>query len=217
VLARSKGRSRGYTLLELMITVAVIGIVAAASITYLGGFRRRVSLQSMMHEVDALMGEARLRAIENGRNNLVLFYPPTAARPGRIVHYEDAASTFFGAAVPNFGSLDPMAPVAGGSSVVVDTITMPSTANIGASGIAALPAPLATIAVNTACGFCAAGGDRRGAVVFDSRGRASFYSGVGAALVVNGGASISFVDSQSTARWLLVVTSGGGVQLINNG
>jgi len=200
-----------------MITVSVIGIVAAASISYFGGFRRRVSLQSMMHEVEALMGEARLRAIANGRDNLVLFYPPTAARPGRIVHYEDAGSTFFGAGVPNFGSLDPMAPVAGGNSVVVDTITMPPTANIGATGIAALPAPLATIVVNADCGFCSGGGDRRGAVVFDTRGRARFYDGVGAALVVTGGASISFMDQQSTARWLLVVTSSGAVQLINNG
>jgi len=218
VMNRSRRRARGYTLIEVMIVVALVGILAAASVSYIGGFRRRVSLQSMVHELDALMGEARLRAIEDGRDVAVLFFPPAGARQGRVVVYEDGgvgATSFFDAGAPvNFGNLNPLAPVAGAGSTVVDALDMPAGVNIGLSNRAALPAPLDAIPVNTPCSFCGPP-DSRGAVVFNMRGRARLQSGVGAALPGAGG-SITFVDPQK-GRWILVLSTSGAVQLVNDG
>ncbi len=91
----------------------------------------------------------------------------------------------------------------------------------GAGSSAALVAPMAAIPINVDCSFCKADGDRRGAIRFDSRGRASFYSGntgLGqpAANVVGG--SLSLAAPEVGGQRTIIVTSGtGSVTLHNQG
>jgi hypothetical protein len=72
-----------------------------------------------------------------------------------------------------------------------------------------------------ACSFCATAGDRRGALVFDSRGRASYYDQNGPPLATADlftGASLSlFSPDLQGSRTLVISTATGAVRSFNNG
>jgi hypothetical protein len=113
----------------------------------------------------------------------------------------------------------------GSRSTIVADYDLPRNVVIGPVGgagpAATLVAPLAALPINVDCSFCAASGDRRGAIRFDSRGRASFYSantGVGqpAANVVGGSVSLS-APEVAGQRTLLVTAGTGSVTLHNQG
>ena len=85
---------------------------------------------------------------------------------------------------------------------------------------ATLPAPLAGVPVNADCTFCAgAGATRRGAVVFDRRGRARFYDADGAPLAVDGGSiSITAPELQGATplvRMIAITAATGSLQTLN--
>jgi prepilin-type N-terminal cleavage/methylation domain-containing protein len=221
---------RGVTMIELMVVVSIIGIVAAASAISMQRGRPRASLSGAAVELRSVMTLARSRALMSGANVVVMFFPNYSGiknSTGRVVVYQDAAFDFFlpGSAV-HFGGYNPATPAAGPKGEVIATIDLPNGVVVGpATGMgstATLPAPFTTLPVNQDCTFClGAGAARRGAVVFNSRGRASFYNADANPLPVDGG-SISLTSTELTStvplvRMLSISATTGALQSVNQG
>ncbi|HVP66532.1 MAG TPA: prepilin-type N-terminal cleavage/methylation domain-containing protein [Anaeromyxobacteraceae bacterium] len=218
-------RQSGFTLLELAIAIAISVTLAVLAYTNLWRLRPRANLADASSQLAALVHGARQQALATGHNVAVLVFPDYAGpnSTGRVVVYEDGDFNLFSAAAnPNFTTLNPGSPASGPNSTIIATWDVPSTVTIGpvtgAGATAALPAPYATIPVNVDCSFCGNLPDRRGAVVFDARGFATFYNNVGLALPNTTGGSLSLAAPDvSGQRTLLVTAQTGSVSLWNQG
>ena len=190
-MSRTSHRASGVTLIELMIVVGVIVIITTLAGVSLQRARPRANLAGTAVELQSLLAGARQQAMASGWEVAVLIFPahPTGGgATGRVIVYQDGDANFFlTTSTLNFDNYDPAVLAAGPSSEVITSLDLPSTVQFGpAAGMgtaAKLVAPYATIPVNADCTFCGgAGTARRGAVVFDSRGRATFHAAAGAAL-----------------------------------
>lgn len=136
---------------------------------------------------------------------------------GRIIAFEDRDSSFFlDASAVNLGSYAPAVPASpAGSTQDPALLDLPAGISIGTARAAALPAPLAAVAVTVGCSFC---GADRGAIRFDERGRATFYSANGAALAEVTGHSLSLTSAPDLPgyRTLVVVGTSGAVLAFND-
>jgi hypothetical protein len=105
-------------------------------------------------------------------------------------------------------------PAADARGEVLDTMDLPPGVTFGpANGLgdgATLPAPYARVVVDEACSFCADAGDHRGAMRFDSRGRATFHAANGAALAEVDGVSLSLTSAAVGGPRTLVISAGTG-------
>ncbi len=218
-------------MIELMVVVAIIGAVAALATASLVRARPRANLTGAAVDLQSLLHAARQTALATGEDVAVMFFPAfdgPGDQVGRVVVYRDGERTFFDeTAAVNFDDYQPGALAAGPRSEVVTTLDLPPAVRFGpADGQGAgavLPAPWSTIPVNLDCTFCDGEKEaRRGAVVFDSSGRATFHAKTGVALAVEGG-SVSLevpaleTDGRRQIRTLAVGASTGAVRAINNG
>jgi hypothetical protein len=176
----------------------------------------------------ALVHGARQHALATGNDVAVMVFPTHAAggSTGRVIVYEDGDASFFSdAGAPNFAGYDPAVLNHGTRSQIVADYDLPRNIVVGpaagAGSSAALVAPLAGIPINVDCSFCMTGGDRRGAIRFDSRGRAFFYAGnTGAGQPATNvvGGSLSLAAPEVAGQRSIIVTSGtGSVTLHNQG
>ncbi|BDG04281.1 pilus assembly FimT family protein [Anaeromyxobacter oryzae] len=219
-------RTRGFTLLELMIVLSIVAILAALAATALTRDRPRATLQTLASDVQALLRNARQNALATGRPTIVMVFP-NFANPlggvGRVILLEDPAGTFFqAAAATNFGAYDPATARIGVGDEILLSIDFPRNVRVGPGtgmgATAVLAAPYGRVNVQKACSFCNAVGDGRGAVRFDSRGRAAFYSGNGAPLDVWGASfSLANLDASNAqvtpgVRTFVVTSTTGGVR-----
>jgi len=218
----------GFTLIELLVVIAIAATIAGLAWTNLWRLRPRAQMADASSELVALVHGARQHALATGNDVVVMVFPQYTAggSTGRVIVYEDGDTTFLTDGSPvNFAGYNPAVLSHGARSSVVADYDLPRNVVVGpAAGAgtgAVLVAPLAGIPINVDCSFCRAGGDRRGAIRFDSRGRAFFYSGntgVGqpAANVVGG--SLSLAAPEVAGQRTLIVTSGtGSVTLHNRG
>ena len=79
-------RSSGFTLLELLIVVAVIGIIALCAVPAFGTYRRRMSVMAAADQLRAIFRATRARAIATGHNAGVKFI---AGREWTYAIYDD--------------------------------------------------------------------------------------------------------------------------------
>lgn len=93
---RPKARSgrAGFTLLELMAVLALIGVLASLSVATLSRMQPRLGVGSALEDLSAAAGSAQARALATGRDVWLILYPSTGtgslrARGGFLL-YEDA-------------------------------------------------------------------------------------------------------------------------------
>ena len=92
---------RGFTLVEMAIVVAIIGILTAASWMSLSAARPRQTMAAAMAEVQVLLNGARQQALASGHDVVVLVFPVFANPQGgqvRFVAFEDRDSVALAAA-----------------------------------------------------------------------------------------------------------------------
>jgi prepilin-type N-terminal cleavage/methylation domain-containing protein len=220
---------RGFTLLELMIAVAIVAILAALAVPTIVRQRPRARLQGAAADLAGLLRGARQNALSTGLDTVVMVFPQEPngeSGIGRIVVREDATHDFFSTtAATNFAGYS--AESRGDDrEALLGTLELPRGIIVGLAGQAAptLDAPYSAITTG-ACTFCGSGPGGRGAIVFDSRGRARFHTGNAAALEVFGG-TIALQAAPEVAggapvidgyRLLVITAATGSVRALDNG
>lgn len=218
-------RSRGFTLIEIAFVVAIMAALGALAYASVGRLRPRAELASSAAELQSLLHGARQQALASGHPVAVLFFPDFANGDGqgRVIVYEDGQFDFFSTGAVNFDAYNPATPASAALSQVVATFDLPRGILLGPldgmGASAALAAPWDGIAVTSACSFCTTSGARRGAIVFDPRGRASFYSQNGPRMAVQKGGSVTIHAPElgSASRTLVITSSTGAVRAYING
>jgi hypothetical protein len=204
----------------MMLVVAIIAIIAALGVASMSRGRPRATFGGAGDEIQALLHGARLQALATGHSVVVMLFPaysPGAGRTGRLIVVEDQAATLFvDGAAPNLNDYLPGTPAFGAPTSQQPTVyDLPEGVVFGpAAGrpLGTLAAPLAAVKVDKACTFCSTA-TARGAINFDERGRATFYSANGTPLAVGSGASFTLSSTQVTGTRTLVVTTGTGAVL----
>lgn len=217
-------RPHGFTLLELAVTIAIVVILAALAAIGMQRFKPRANLSSTASQLTALLNAARQNALATGRNTVVMVFPQfqnPSGGTGRVMLYEDSTFDFFSTtAAVNFSAFNPADPSATAArGEILETLDFPLGVTLGFGGLAAptLAAPYNLVTAAT-CSFCAPAGDGRGAVVFDSRGRARFYPASGAPLPVAGGTlALQGPAGLDGYRMAIVTSTTGSVKAITNG
>jgi type IV fimbrial biogenesis protein FimT len=220
---RNQRRSRGFTLIEMMLTVAVIGIIAALGYSSLGRLRPRATLATTVTELHSILHGARMSAVATGHEVGVLIFPNTPGQTtslGRIIVYEDGNHDFFKpTGAVKFSTYDPTSNLAGTLSQILTTYDLPAGVVFGPpAGMGSgthLPAPIDGIIVNSDCSFCDMATVRRGGIRFDSRGRATFYDANGVKDVIGGGSFALTSSDVGGLKVLAIMASTGAVRLVN--
>lgn len=221
---------KGFTLVELATVVAIIAVIATLAWSSMSRMRPRGALASTTAELAAAIHGARLTALADGRNVVVMIFPnfPVGRGQGRVIVYEDGDFNFFSTVAgvtPTFGAYDPSVLASGPNSRVLGTFDLPQGVVFGPpTGMGAgavLPAPLNLVDVTRPCSFCNAGGDNRGALAFDSRGRVTYYDQngppLGTAALISGASLSLFSNDVQGTRTLVIGTATGAVRAFNNG
>jgi prepilin-type N-terminal cleavage/methylation domain-containing protein len=216
---------KGFTVIELMVVLAIIVVLASLAFPSFSRQRPRARLAAATVEFQSLVHGARQQALASGRDVWVVVFPEyvSGEGTGRVVIYEDGNYDFATTNAPGGMDLDrmvPSKPASGSQSRVVTTFDLPTGVTFGTdgSGPSTLPAPLAGIDLTQGCSFCGNLTDHRGAIRFDSRGRASFYGRTGVPLVTTGAAmSLTASPTINGQRTLVVTPVTGTVRLLVNG
>ena len=74
---RSLGGLRGFTLLELMLVIAIIGFISAMTLTHIGGFGRASVMPAAIRQLLDDVALARQRAMVNRSTVYMVFLPPS--------------------------------------------------------------------------------------------------------------------------------------------
>jgi prepilin-type N-terminal cleavage/methylation domain-containing protein len=174
-------RPSGFTIVEMMTTLAIVGVLAALSVAALGGMKNRGRFVSSSG--DLLEGVRLTRSEAFSRGNPCVFIIDTVG--GNWWSVTDVASAF------SLSTFNPAAPVAG-TDVVLASGTLTTGVTFGPGGSpggygVALPQPFAgvpsfsgsTPAPNFAyCSFCSTGAPAGyGAITFRGSGGAIFSGG----------------------------------------
>jgi prepilin-type N-terminal cleavage/methylation domain-containing protein len=215
---RRTRESQGFTLIEAMVVVAVIGIVAALAYSSLSRSRPRAQLAGVANELQALMYRARQEALARGRDVAVVFYPAatTPDGQGRILLVADEVGGFMAGTAPA-GAVDYCTMTPTRTPDILAQIDLPRDLRIAAPARAqAFPFPYGLVAAPTAgCAFCTGtvpGGGTRGAVRYDSRGRAAFFADCGVPAAFPNGASVALTSTALRGSRVLAVPPTGGAR-----
>jgi type II secretion system protein H len=120
------GHGSAFTLIEMMIVLAIIGLIAAMGVPSIFQILRKEGMRRAVSEVQQLLGDARARAIYTGQTTQVIFHPHPADRRLEIAGAPASApaAALTGAAANNFpATLPPSAlSIPGGSVTLPDNV-----------------------------------------------------------------------------------------------
>ncbi|MFL5355160.1 Tfp pilus assembly protein FimT/FimU [Archangium sp.] len=196
--AKHARRARGFTLLEVMIVVAILGVLTALSVVTYDAVGNRGALQNAAFDLQSTMSVARTRAMSRGYPVWVVFFSSANRKgqtggDGAFMVVEDRSSRFVRNPVTLY-SLE-LKPTATSSrdeltGQVVESGEVSSVyflddynkkVRFGAlkpGRVGLFGAPFTALAVQT-CSFCSAAGSLQGAIAFSPDGGARFYDGGG--------------------------------------
>ncbi len=216
----------------MVVTLAIIGILSWLAIDSFRRVKPAATHDSVSAELQSLVHFARQQALATGRGYAVLVFPDlrTAQGTGRIVVLKDepvgSPKPSFFAADGGYVNYNPSNPATTTSGALVETFDLPDGVLVGPENgngqETGIPFPYNSIDTDVRCSFCAKTGDHSGGILFDGRGRVSFYSWAGNALAPSGqaaGASLTIYSPEAVAGVLggspyhtstLVVTAPAG-------
>jgi prepilin-type N-terminal cleavage/methylation domain-containing protein len=186
--AKHERRDRGFTLIEVMTVVAILGVLTAMAVAVFDTVGKRGALQNATFDLQGTMMSARTRAVSRGYPVWVLIYP-TANRAGLVGGagafsvVEDRNSTY--ARTPWMLFTLPLKANVRGETGTVSAVYFLEdyskrvrfeTLTPGRVGL--LGAPFLTLAAKT-CSFCSGSDPLVGAIGFFPDGSARFVDGEG--------------------------------------
>ncbi|HVE87753.1 MAG TPA: prepilin-type N-terminal cleavage/methylation domain-containing protein [Myxococcales bacterium] len=194
-------RPRGFTLIELAIVAAILGVLTALSVAGWQRMRESSALQNASNDFSAALSKARSRAFERRTDVWVVVYPNrmrngATTTTGSYFLIDDTTGTFGAGGYTAFDPplAMPVAPAkllfAGyledysrsrNAKFIVGSTAAPLIPSFPAtSPFAALNTGANSLTSGTACNFCTgAGVTARGAIIFTGDGTARFVDAVG--------------------------------------
>lgn len=163
-----KRRPRGFTILEMLTALVIVGLLAGLSIAALGGLKKRGNFVSATG--DLVEGLRLTRAEAFGRQSPCVFVIDTVnSRWWSIADVDNNFSlAAFNPATPN-----PSPDVLLNSGTLPTGVTFGPSTGYGATNT--LPVPYAGITANVACSYCVtSGGNTYGSITFYGAGSAKF-------------------------------------------
>lgn len=222
---RTRLAGRGFTLIEMMIVLAIVGIVSALAVSSYQGIGVRMAPQNAAADLSSAFSKARARATEKNANVWMVVFPQAGhdgvTGKGAWVIYEDLGLTF------NITTAtSPESIVDTGTSKVIDrkflddypgknvqfNLPLANTAAdqnaIGAPFAARTTSAIRGDFSSTfGCAFCGgSGAAMRGAILFTSEGAARFYQADGTVAGVNPGVVV-VTDSTASSRSFIFAVS----------
>lgn len=224
--------SRGFTLIEMMIVVAIIGVVTALAFAGYQQMGKVGSIQNAAHNLQSALSRARAIAQEKNADVWFIVYPEikedgTVGDFGAYFTFLDTDGNFGTAtAQRSYADFAPPAaiePNAGDADRLIEAVYLEREGGKNAKfgkGTARHQAPFATsatdglnaAAIQQECSFCSGNGAaRRGAMVFKPDGSVRFFDGAGAEISANGtvvsgrAGSLGLVERESATRRSFVV------------
>lgn len=198
---QSKTRARGFTIIELMTTVAVLSVISAISYTSLDRMLTRARARGAYQEFVTALQQTREEAlIRRAPTVFRLVVPASGSDTGlRFESFVDARSNFD----PSDFDLDDT------SFTVLSTRELPTTLALQAPSDDApsLPAPFSSVPADAACSFCESSG--ASFIVFGSDGSARLGS---TPQDHSQGGSISLFDSVKNEKFTIAILARGFVR-----
>jgi prepilin-type N-terminal cleavage/methylation domain-containing protein len=211
--------TRGFTIIEVAVVLAIVAILVALGYPLASRARPRAELAGLGTEIHALMHRARQEALARGKDVAVIFYPTAATRfgQGRILAIADEPGGFMAGAAPA-GNIDYCTATPSLNGERLGGIDLPAGVTLSVPARAqAFPFPYNLVPAPVGgCSFCSGtvpgGGGPRGAVRFDSRGRAAFYADCGIPSELPNGGSVAITNNDLGGSRVLAVLPSGGIR-----
>jgi len=231
----ARRRTRGFTLLEMMIALAILGVLTAMSIAAIQRMDDWADPQSAASDLSGALSLARARAVESGSEVWFIVYEDInrqgTAGQGNGAYFivEDRRFDFLNGSGPppssgvllTYATFQPpnkVDPLKEQGFLVdykyLDAYSMSaqaSTVRFGVSGTLQYDAPFASL-TPAACSFCS-GSPKRGAIVFGADGAARFFDGSGAQVVLGTGniaqrsAALGLISTNRLREFIFAVSA----------
>ncbi|HYO71760.1 MAG TPA: prepilin-type N-terminal cleavage/methylation domain-containing protein [Archangium sp.] len=217
-----RSRSAGFTLVETLIVVAIVGVLAALAGLAVFHGTTRVRVSNAAFEVGALYTAAQMRATSMGVPHYVVFHDDGSEFGVYLLERADALGPF------NWASEDVLNTASVGG-VRHEQLRLSLEGGLGFLDISAprtelraLPAPFSAIALTASgsgrllggCTFCTEGtGGSRGVIRFSPDGTVRVMTGG-----TDAGGAVAFApeshDGQSsTSRWVVIAAPAGAIRV----
>ena len=80
------GRWEAFTLLELMVVVAIIGLVAAMSVPSILAMRHEAPMRKAVNDIMEMCSRARAGAVMKNTTATIVFHPVCSSPPSNKIH-----------------------------------------------------------------------------------------------------------------------------------